>query len=159
MRVTLTSVLDIPASVAWQWVSTPALLTYVAAPLQDFEPIDPQAFPAVWSPGRYLVRLRMFGVVPIGTQWIVISVPEAGPARYRLRDDGSGSLVSTWDHWITIDPLEGNRCRYTDEVEIQAGWRTPFVWLFARLFYTHRQRRWQRLVASRFSALTVGAGA
>ena len=35
--------------------------------------------------------------------------------------------------------------RDTDEVEIQAGWKTVFIWLWARAFYTHRQRKWIKL--------------
>jgi len=37
---------------------------------------------------------------------------------------------------------------YTDEIEIQAGWLTPGIWLFAQLFYRHRQRRWKALLRS-----------
>jgi len=36
-------------------------------------------------------------------------------------------------------------------VTIEAGILTPFVWLFARLFYAHRQRRWAALAAKGFS--------
>ncbi|MBE7004664.1 MAG: hypothetical protein E7425_10385 [Ruminococcaceae bacterium] len=32
--------------------------------------------------------------------------------------------------------------RYTDRVEIRAGWITPFIWLWANAFYAHRQRKW-----------------
>jgi hypothetical protein len=35
-------------------------------------------------------------------------------------------------------------------VRIEAGWRTPVVGLFARLFFAHRHRRWRRLVRSKF---------
>jgi hypothetical protein len=38
-----------------------------------------------------------------------------------------------------------------DTVEVRAGVLTPFIWLFAQLFYRHRQRRWRALVARRFA--------
>jgi hypothetical protein len=40
-------------------------------------------------------------------------------------------------------------------ITVQAGLLTPFVWLFANLFYRYRYRqsRWRGLVASRFAAL------
>ncbi|WP_375402516.1 hypothetical protein [uncultured Sphingomonas sp.] len=95
--------------------------------------------------------MRLFGLVPIGEQWIVTSEPPAGPGRYLFRDNGRGGLASRWDHLITIETLEPARCRYTDIVEIEAGLLTPFVWSFARLFYTHRQRRWRALVSSGFA--------
>ena len=48
-----------------------------------------------------------------------------------------------WDHRVREPPLGEGRCRYFDEVEIEAGPLTAVVWLFARWFYRHRQRRWQ----------------
>jgi hypothetical protein len=44
-----------------------------------------------------------------------------------------------------VRPLEAGTCRYSDEIEIDAGLLTPLVWLFARVFYGHRQRRWQKV--------------
>lgn len=159
MRVRLSTILDVPAERAWAAARQPRLLDHVAHPLQVFEPIEPPVMPDTWTDGRYLVRPRMFGVVPMGTQWIVISTLERGPDRYCLRDDGHGSLVSRWDHLITIEPITAGRCRYTDEVEVRAGPLTPFVWAFAHLFYRHRQRRWRALVASNFVPLATGAHA
>lgn len=155
MRVRLSTILDVPAERVWAAVRQPRLLDHVAHPLQVFQPIDPPVMPATWADGRYLVRPRMFGVVPMGEQWIVISAPEQGPIRYRLRDNGHGTLVSRWDHFITIEPITADRCRYTDEVEVRAGLLTPFVWAFAQLFYRHRQRRWRALVASDFAPLAT----
>jgi hypothetical protein len=153
MRVKLATTLDISAEQAWAGVQTSRLLDYVAWPLQTFEPVDPPALPEVWGEERYRVRLHLFGLIPIGTQWIVISVPSRGPERYQVRDNGHGSIVSRWDHLITIEHLSAMRCRYTDKVEVRAGLLTPFVWAFAQLFYRHRQRRWRKLVADNFEPL------
>lgn len=54
--------------------------------------------------------------------------------------------VPVWNHDITLIPLDDAHTRYTDCVEIQAGWKTLFVWLWARGFYAHRQRKWIRLL-------------
>ena len=35
-------------------------------------------------------------------------------------------------------------------LSFRAGVLTPFIWLFAQLFYRHRQSRWRRLVANGF---------
>ncbi len=67
-----------------------------------------------------------------------------------LRDDGRGTLASTWDHLIVIQ-ASGHGCSYTDRIEVKAGVLTLLVWSFAWVFYLHRQRRWRRLVASGFS--------
>lgn len=159
MRVKLSTVLDVPAERAFAEVETSRLLEHVASPLQMFEPLDPPGLPERWADSSYLVRLKLFRLIPIGTQWIVITVPGRGPNRYQVRDNGRGSLVSRWDHLITIEPLSADRCRYTDEVEVRAGLLAPFVWAFARLFYAHRQRRWRDLVARGFAYDAAGATA
>lgn len=53
--------------------------------------------------------------------------------------------VPVWDHKITLTN-KGEETEYTDEVEIRAGWKTRFIWLWARAFYAHRQRKWIRLL-------------
>jgi len=54
--------------------------------------------------------------------------------------------VPVWNHDITMIPVDGNHTKYTDQVEIRAGWKTPFIWLWANAFYAHRQRKWLRLL-------------
>lgn len=156
-RIRCDTVLRTPADRAWAAVLRTRLLDHVAWPLQRFERVDPPSWPSVWSDGRYKVRCRLFGLVPVGEQWINISTVEAGPDRYVLRDDGRGDLAARWDHRITIRPLPGDRCRYTDEVEVEAGRLTPLVAAFAWMFYRHRQRRWRALVAADFAPLAPEA--
>jgi hypothetical protein len=67
-----------------------------------------------------------------------------------VRDNGHGDLPRKWDHRITLVPQPGGGTLYTDRVEVGAGVLTPFVWLFAGMFYRHRQRRWRRLVENDF---------
>ena len=54
--------------------------------------------------------------------------------------------VPVWNHRIVLNGLPDNRCIYTDIVEIDAGWKTLFVFLWAKCFYTHRQKRWIKLL-------------
>lgn len=149
MNVTLSVILDAPATTVWQEVQTSRLLEYVASPFQTFEPVQPSKLPHVWQTGTYLVRLWLGGLVPLGLQWIVISFPSSAEG-FELRDQGRGHLARTWDHRITVHALPDGRTRYTDAVEVRAGLLTPLVWGFAQLFYRHRQRRWKRLVRGGF---------
>jgi hypothetical protein len=150
-------ILDVQAERAWAMVRRPRLLQHISHPLQVFEFLEPTTLPEVWTDGSYKVRCRMFGIIPTGEQWIVISTVEAGPALYALRDNGHGDLAQRWDHLITIRPLAADRCRYTDEIEVRAGLLTPFVAAFAWVFYRHRQRRWRQLVAANFEPLQKDA--
>jgi hypothetical protein len=146
MIVQLETMLPATATECQSAVMSPALLCHVTAPLIRFEPVTPPGWPARWQPGPFLVRMKLFGLLPLGEQTIDISLPPTAPGLFLLRDNGHSRLIPRWDHLIIIEAVEGGT-RYTDRVEIEAGWRTPFVWLFARLFYGHRQRRWRQLVA------------
>lgn len=151
MRVTLTTLLDTPAERAWAEVQTARLLEHVAAPLLVFTPINPQVLPTEWIAGTFHVGVRLFGRLSLGTQWIVTTMPSQGPDCYQIRDNGRGTFAKRWDHMITIEPLDPARCCYRDDIAMQAGLLTPFVWVFARLFYAYRQRRWRRFVARGFA--------
>lgn len=148
MIVDISTILKCSIDEAVTHVKTPRLLEFVAAPLVRFVPVTPPVFPDVWSVGEYSVALRLFGIVPVGKQAIVISMPPTETG-FTVRDAGHGALINTWDHLITITP-HGSGCHYRDRVEVRAGVLTPFVWLFAQLFYRHRQRRWRALVARHF---------
>lgn len=147
MKVSLSTTIDLSPSTVWAHVRTAPLLQHIAWPLVRFVPVDRTAFSVFEPGGRYQVKLRLFGLVPFGVQWIVTSLhePQSGDWPKQLRDNGYSALIDTWDHWITIAPDERGGTRYTDEVEISAGIVTPLVWAFAQVFYRHRQRRWRGL--------------
>lgn len=130
-------------------LQTTRLLEYVSRPLLCFVPIDPPVLPAMWQVGNYCVGLRLFGLIPLAQQAIVISIPHAGADSAELRDNGYGSFIARWDHRILMR-RDGAGVHYTDRVDIDAGVLTPLVWAFASVFYRHRQRRWKKLIASGF---------
>ncbi|MGV9677282.1 hypothetical protein ACWDSJ_18550 [Nocardia sp. NPDC003482] len=49
------------------------------------------------------------------------------------------------DHRLIFEPVDAGHCRYTDEIEIDDGWRGAPTRLFVRLMFRHRHRRWHRL--------------
>lgn len=151
MRLAISTLLNTPAERAWTEVQSSRLLAYIAWPLLTFKPMLSNRFPMVWTDGTHPVRVRGFGVVPMGKQMIGTTRPKLGPERYQIRDNGSGDFASRWDHLITIETTGPDQCRYTDEVEVRAGIFTPVVWGFAVMFYTHRQRRWRQLVGRGFA--------
>ncbi|MEL6913943.1 MAG: hypothetical protein AAFP13_05545 [Pseudomonadota bacterium] len=141
-RVSRSCNLDAPSTAVWEALQSPATLVHVSAPLLTFRPDAP--WPARWRAGRWRVRLRGPLGLPLGWQIIDVSFPKAVPPARRIRDNGRGALARRWDHLIEVAP-EGNGTRYTDTVEIEAGPLGPAIWVFAHVFYAHRQRRWRRL--------------
>ncbi|QXQ07873.1 hypothetical protein KX816_07745 [Sphingosinicellaceae bacterium] len=151
MLVRIDTVLLAPLERIAAEVLRPRLLEYIAAPLVHFTPLEPARFPEHWAEGRWRVAIRLFGVFPLGRQWIVITLPATGTGEFRVRDNGTGDLARRWDHLIILQRRADGSTNYRDEVTVAAGLLTPFVWAFAALFYRHRQRRWRRLVALDFA--------
>ena len=154
MRVVVETVLPMAVQGVVARLRTPELLCFVAAPLVRFEPLDPPQFPSEWAEGKYLVAARLFGLIPLGRQTVDISFDGVSEDCYAIRDNGHGDLARRWDHRIDVVDVGSGQTRYRDTIDIEAGILTPFVWLFAQLFYRHRQRRWQQLTRTLNSPLT-----
>ncbi len=117
-------------------------LQTIAKPYASFEPLG--AVETAWSVGSTSVyRFRLFCVIPFGTHTIHIVRFDAEGVSSR---EGN-KHVPVWNHDIRMFPLDDKHTEYTDQVEIRAGWKTLFVWLWAKAFYAHRQRKWIKLLA------------
>lgn len=143
MNIIISTNLPMPIEWVWSKIETPNLLEYVASPILKFEPLEPQQFPSIWGESIYQVNVFFLNIIPLGRQSIVIS---KDPNKKWLLDNGSGDLAKKWKHLIAIQSIDSITTRYTDKVEIEAGFLTPVVWLFAVFFYHHRQFRWQKLI-------------
>ena len=143
MIVQRTSIFPADREAVFQKLRRLETLQYIAWPYASFEPVDGAA--GGWSAGTTSsYRFRLFGRIPFGTHTIHI---------VRFDREGVSSRegnehVPVWNHEIRLRPLDGGRTEYTDRVEIRAGWKTVFAWLWARAFYAHRQRKWIRLLKS-----------
>jgi ligand-binding SRPBCC domain-containing protein len=145
VRVFIESILPAPPDRVWEALERPETLQRIAAPVLRFRPAQPGGLPRYWRRGTEArLRLYLFGLLPLGPH--TIRVDAADPARGELRTRESGLMAPVWNHTIRIAAHGDGATRYSDEVEIRAGVRTPVVWLFAQLFYRHRQRRWRTLL-------------
>ncbi len=149
MRLQCTSLIPCSPARLGSELERPVLLQHLAAPMLAFVPLDPPEFPAVWSPGEYRARLLLGGRIPLGVHTLVPQPLPADAAPLVWHDAGHSGLIRVWDHQITISDVHG-MTRYTDLVEIHAGVLTGVAWLFAKVFYTHRQRRLNRLATAGF---------
>jgi hypothetical protein len=153
MRVEIGTIIPAPAELVWHHLGRPALLVHVAGPILSFTPEKPPFWPERWAEGDYSAQMRLLGLLPLGRQTVGLRRGREEGWPRTIRDDGSGTLVRRWDHLITVEPDGPGRTRYRDTVDIEAGLLTPFIWLFAQLFYRHRQRRWRALARTGFAAL------
>ena len=131
----------------WEKLQKISSLTYVASPILVFRPRGGKALPEKWEMGKkYALSLYAFGFIPLGKHDIAVRKIDA--AGKEIATNESSSLARTWDHVIRVEKISEDAVKYTDEVEIEAGLLTMFIWLFAHIFYRHRQRKWKVLLGS-----------
>ena len=141
MIVQKTSVLPAGRDAVFQKLHKIETLRYIAWPFATFEPVGNAIL--TWTAGSTSsYRFRLFGVIPFGTH--TIHIVRFDPESIRSRE--ANEHVPVWNHDIIMEPVDANHTEYTDRVEIRAGWKTAFIWVWANAFYAHRQRRWIRLL-------------
>lgn len=120
-------------------------LQYIAKPYASFTPIDGDSN-VCWKKGqKVLFNFKMFCLIPYGVHTIhVIDF-----SKDCIYTNESNTHVPVWNHRIRLKAMPDGSTEYSDEVEIGAGWKTGFVWLWARSFYAHRQRKWMKLLEGR----------
>lgn len=134
--------LDAPADRVWGALRAPEAFVLVAGGLLRFPAAERHG--RRWSDGDEIAGWTLlFRVVPWSRHHLRIH--RIDDEHRTLESREHGGAVRTWNHVITVTPLDGDRCRYEDVIDIDAGVLTPVVATFARIFYAHRQRNWRRL--------------
>jgi hypothetical protein len=116
-------------------------LQHIAWPYASFQPVGKA--PEIWTAGQTSsYQFILFGCIPYGTHTIhIVHLDEDG-----IQSEEGNEHVPVWNHQITLKMLDADHTEYTDMVVLNAGWKTFFIWIWANIFYTHRQRKWIRLL-------------
>jgi hypothetical protein len=129
----------------WDELQKVSSLMHVASPILKFTPQEHCSLPKQWALGiAYKLKLSFFGVIPLGNH--AIELVEINEEERRIVTNEHGRLARVWNHTIRIEALDDQTIYYSDEIEIKAGLLTAPTWLFAHLFFRHRQRRWKKLL-------------
>ncbi len=146
MKIKIQTTLNCSPDAAWREVKKVSLLQYVARPLVAFSPVYPTAFPEYWPEHEtVIVNFKIFNLIPFGRH--SLDMEKIDDKERKLQTREKSHVLKKWDHLIHITSKDGKTV-YTDEVEFDAGILTPVVWIFANIFYRHRQRRWNKLAPS-----------
>jgi hypothetical protein len=144
MKVKISSIFPITPLKLFEDLQNPQILIKAASPVITYIPIDPDTMPIKWEAGNdYLVKLRLFKIIPVGLHRI--GIVYFNEETLEAMSDESGTIATVWTHHMTLKAYGQDATLYTDEIEIKAGFRTVFVWLFANYFYRHRQRKWKAI--------------
>lgn len=143
MKAVISTVLPATSAELLDRISRPAYLIHVCSPLLDFRPYGGTVLDREWAVDKeYALKLYFRGFLPLGRHHITLK--RFDKAAHVIVSSESGLLARTWNHTITFHDVPGG-VQYTDEIEIRAGVLTLFIWLFAHVFYRHRQRRWKEV--------------
>ena len=142
-ELTVSSILPAAPDEIWRRLTRVDTMQYVARPLLMFTPADGGI--EEWQAGKTMrFRLRILGVLPMGLHTVRLETIDS--AAYTMQTRENSKLIPVWDHSITVVSAEDGLSRYTDSLAIGAGWRTGFIYWFAKLLFRHRHRRWLRLL-------------
>ena len=139
-----TSVFPAEAGVIWERLQWLRSLRYVASPYASFHPVDKRE-DFTWQEGEaFAVHCRLLGILPLGVH--TIQIIKLDRDNFTIYTNESNRYIPVWNHRITLRPVDEQNTEYTDRVEIDAGWKTPFVYAWAKCFYAHRQKKWLALL-------------
>ncbi|PIE81793.1 MAG: hypothetical protein CSA11_02685 [Chloroflexi bacterium] len=145
MFARISTQLNCTESELWEKISKLDSLQFIASPILTFVPMNPGASNSKWEVGQnYLFKLYFLKVIPLGLHTIQLVKIDQNPNIISSHE--SGLLTPVWNHKISFKEVKPGLVSYSDEVEIGARWLTPFVCLFAHVFYRYRQRRWKILL-------------
>ncbi len=124
-----------------------SLLSAIAYPYITFTPVNGNKN-LIWQVDRtFEFKAKLLGFIPFGTHSINVKEFDED----NIYTNEVNTYVPVWNHRITLEEISEEETLYTDIVEINAGWRTPFVYAWAKCFYAHRQRKWVRILKCRKS--------
>ena len=141
-KLTVHSEIPMGIDASWDNVKTPALLEFVAKGMIKFKSINGD-FPKQWQVGQtYGFKTLVFGIIPFGGIHYLF-VAQLDDKNYILSTKEWDNGAKIWNHTISLSDLGDGKINYEDSIIIYAGMMTGFVASFAKLFYKHRQKRWQ----------------
>ncbi len=121
-------------------------LRKIAYPYITFKPVN-NSKKLLWKAGEtFVFKTKLLGIITFGTHRI--QVIEFNIDK-RIYTNEQNTYVPIWNHEIVLKESGKQQTEYTDRVEIYAGWKTYFVYLWAKLFYAHRQKKWIRILNNR----------
>ena len=143
MTIRKTSVFPASKNEVFKRLQKLETLQKIAYPYATFTPVNGKKN-IVWKAGETSsYRFRLFGLIPFGTH--TIHVVHFGLDEGIYTHEGN-EYVPVWNHEIILKGIDDTHTEYTDNVTIDAGWKTIFIYLWAVCFYSHRQREWIKLL-------------
>jgi hypothetical protein len=143
MKASTTSIVPAPQARVWELLQKSSTLVFVAKPWVTFSSAHP--FPENWEVGvRYETLVHPFNAKSGSPYQITFSMIDVNT--HHMATSESGGLIKEWNHSMSVESVSDTHCRYTDTVDVKAGLLTPPLWVYVKLYYQHRHKRWLKLL-------------
>ena len=137
-RVVVTSVFETDVENIWCKIQDIDTLREICKPKASFISYD--NIPLIWKEGEtFYFRMFLHRFIPIGKH--TINVIKIDKNQWKIVSNEYNKRVTVWNHYIQMEKITENITRYTDSVELYAGYLTPFVAWWTLKFYKHRQKK------------------
>lgn len=156
MKIQLSFVIQCAPDEAWNAVHSPELAAKLYGPMMQMRPLS--ALPQRFEHGdSVLVQLRLFGIIPLGKQRIIVAdeVQEHPQGSVRTMHDVGGGVsgplawLRGWHHRMSVSPAANHRNRtyWQDELTFH-GPLALLAWPALRLTWGWRANRIRRAAQS-----------
>jgi hypothetical protein len=139
MILCVTSIFPADRETVFQKLQEIETLRYICSPLATFTPLDDSL---KWQAGTVF----RFDLTACGINFGIHTINVKRFDIDKILTHEHNKNVPAWNHIITLEKHGKNSTKYTDIVEVRAGWKTLFIWIWANIFYRHRQRKWRELL-------------
>ena len=127
---------------AWEMLLQRDAFLYITRGMLGFK--GAKNWPEVFEEGQVVeTKLLFFNIFPAWEHRLrVIRVDHEN---MEIASQEEGGVIRRWDHRKWIEDGSESSCLYIDEIDIDAGMFTIFIWIYAHVFYRYRQRRMRKL--------------
>lgn len=127
------------ANDVWQAVRSPRGFEFVSRGL-IYWPVA-SSHSSLWVEGE-TVRgwMFFFGFLPVARHSLTFTTLNDSTREFRTAEHGG--IIRSWQHSITVTPLDAVSCAVDDTVTFDGGIATPLLDLTVRVFYWIRRPRW-----------------
>jgi hypothetical protein len=152
--VSLTCDVPVPAHTMWSAVVSPIGFRFVSRGLIRWPVAAVRT--SRWMQGETVVGwMFLLGILPMSRHSLTFEGLDDAQFEFSTRE--RGGPIRSWNHRITVTPIDDSSCRIHDRVTFDGGVLTPFLWVLVRLFYVIRRPRWQQLAtALRDGTVVIG---
>ena len=141
-KIVVTSVFETDIENLWRKIQDIETLREICKPKASF--ISYGNIPPVWKEGEtFYFKMFLHRFIPIGKH--TINVIKIDKKSREIVSNEYNKRVTIWNHYIQMEKITENVIKYTDSVELYAGYLTPLVAWWTLYFYKHRQKKWQKI--------------